>query len=123
MMSFASFVKAPIIKKQLNPRFWDNNLVRSSVREILLVRERDFVSKLGLAPSSIEDIRLVGGNASSMWHDSSDPDVTIKLNRGMNLSKEDVRRIRISASNLNYRLSATLDGVDLNFYLMFSPLG
>lgn len=35
---------------------------KSQVRESIWDRARHFVSKLGLSPNHIEDIRLVGGN-------------------------------------------------------------
>ena len=93
------------------------------IQKALEDRARDFVSKLGISPNDISDIRIVGGNASYAWSPDSDLDVTIMLDRNKKLTKDDVRRIGISASNLSYRVDPTIEGVDLNFYIGHRNLG
>ena len=117
-------LRLPSKNDTLNPKFWteDNKLI-PEIHNLLVQGATDFVERLGIDPEMIDDIRLVGGNASYNYTDASDLDATIMLNRDMNLSKEDVRRLQISANNLTYRYRPTLEGVDLNFYISTRNVG
>ena len=112
-------------KSTLNPKLWDTSdqTLLGPVRQAILERADSYVQKLGYSPNDIEDVRLVGGNASFNYTDASDLDVTIMLNRKLNLQKEDVRRLGIASANLNYRLSPSLLGIPLNFYMSHRNLG
>ena len=112
-------------KKTLNPKLWNTktNTLLPEVEQAIRSRADDFVVRLGLRPSDIEDLRLVGGAASLNWSDASDIDATIMLRRELNLSRDEVRRLGISASNLTYRLHPTLNGYDLNLYLSSRNVG
>ena len=107
----------------LNPKFWDGFDLRPEIQKALEERARGFVRKLGIDPQDMSDIRIVGGNASYNYTDTSDLDVTIMLDRNQTLKKDDVRRLGISAANLTYRLSPSIEGVDLNFYIGHRNLG
>ena len=124
MKDFNAFMAKPSpTQESLNPALWNGTRLQTGVKYAIEARAEDFVSKLGLPPSSIEDIRIVGGNASYAWDDASDLDVTIMLNRNSKLSKEEVRRLGISSSNLTYRLSPSINGIDLNFFIGHRNLG
>ncbi len=124
MKDFNSFIaKTSPRHEELNPNLWSGLSLQEGVKDAIESRAEDFISKLGLSPSSIEDLRIVGGNASYAWDDASDLDVTIMLNRNEKLTKEEVRRLGISASNLTYRLSPSINGIDLNFFIGHRNLG
>ena len=52
-------------KQQLNPKIWNpDGTLQSMVRSEIIEKARAYVMKLGLPADSLEDIRLVGSNAS-----------------------------------------------------------
>ncbi len=109
---------------KLNPKLWtENEELQPEIHNFLVDTAEDFVQKLGIDPKYIDDVRLVGGNASYNYSDASDLDATIMLSRDMNLSKEDIRRLQISANNLTYRLNPEINGIDTNFYLSSRNVG
>jgi len=112
-------------KTTLNPKLWDTSdqTMLGPVRQAILERADSYVQQLGYSPKDIEDVRLVGGNASFAYSNASDLDVTIMLNRKLGLQKEDVRRLGIASANLNYRLAPSLMGIPLNFYMSHRNLG
>ena len=112
-------------QKQLNPKLWNSDgSLQSMVRSEIIEKARAFVQKLGLPADSLEDIRLVGSNAGFNYdNDSSDLDATLMLKRDLNLSKEEVRRLGRASTYLTYKLSPSINGIDLNFYVSSRNLG
>lgn len=125
MKSYAGFLNMNVEpKNELNPVFWNpDKTLRESVAQALVDRASDFVKRLGKNPSEIEDVMIVGGNASYRYDDSSDLDVTILLDRNTKYSTEEIRLLGLSASGLTYRLSPSINGVDLNFYISSRNIG
>lgn len=125
MKSFKELTGTVISNKRvLNPKlFGSDKKLHPEVRKGILQRANAFVSKLGLSPDAISDVRIVGGNASYNYNDSSDIDATIMIDRSLELSREEIRRLGISASNLTYRLNPSVDGIDLNFYVSSRNIG
>ena len=108
----------------LNPKFFNtDDSIRESVRQAITTRAIAFASKLGYTENDIEDLVLVGGNASYDYSDASDLDVTIQLDRDLNIDKKTLRLLGTVAANLNYRLSPSVDGTDLNFYISSTNVG
>ena len=126
MKSFNQFAHGVVANKPtLNPEIWDTdtNKLQDLVRFEIINRAEDFVEKLGIKASDIEDVRIVGGNASYNYDDESDIDATIMLRRDLGLSTQDIRRLGISASNLTYKLQPSINGIDLNYYLSSRNVG
>ena len=117
-------IDVPEERMTMNPKLWtENNELYSEAHNALVDAADEFVELLGIDPKYIDDVRLVGGNASYNWNDASDLDATIMLNRDLDLKKEDIRRLQISANNLTYRVNPSLNGIDLNFYLSTRNVG
>lgn len=118
-------LRMPAPKDRLNPKLWmeDRNQLRPEIHNLLLVGAVDFVLRLGISSSMIDDIRIVGGNAGYNYTDASDLDVTLMLSRDTDLSKEEVRNLQISANNITYRYRPTIEGIDLNFYMSSRNVG
>ena len=111
-------------KPILNPIFfYRDNSIKSEIKEVLYSRARAFVSELGLKPEDIEDLLIVGSQASFDYASGSDVDVTILLDRGLNLTKDDLRSLSFAASLYTYKMSPSIDGLDLNFYLSHRNIG
>jgi hypothetical protein len=126
MRTYGSFAGVPAVNNQatLNPRFFgSDNILKNNIKYGIENRAEAFVKKLGLSPKDIEDIRLVGGNSSYDWTDNSDLDVTIMIDRNKNYSKKEIRALGLATSLLNYKLSPSIDGVDLNFFISSRNLG
>lgn len=126
MKSFNQFTgKVLSNKPTLNPDIWntDTNKLQDIVRFEIINRAEDFVERLGLKAKDIEDVRIIGGNASYNWDDESDIDATVMIRRDLNLSKQEIRRLGIAASNLTYRLQPSINGIDLNYYLSSRNVG
>lgn len=116
MKTFKQLMHAPE-QDTLNPKLWNNDeTLNGTIRESIMERAGSFLERLGFSANDIDDVRIVGGNASYNYHAASDIDATIVVKRDLNLTKEDVRRIGISSSNLNYKLSPSINGIPLNFY-------
>ena len=112
-------------KETLNPIIFDQNQrIHETIREFMIERARHFVKALGLkSKNAIEDVRLTGGNASYTYTANSDLDVTIMLNRELNLSTQEVRRLGIACSLLNYKLNPKIGDIDLNFFISSKNVG
>lgn len=123
MQSQALNMPAP--KDTLNPKLFLENeqVLRPDIHDLLIEGAEEFVSRLGISPEMIDDIRIVGGNASYNYHDASDIDATIMLNREMELTKEDVRALQVAANHLTYRFRPIMEGIDLNFYISTRNVG
>jgi len=122
--TFAQMMNVTQKQSSLNPKFFnEDDSMKESVRDSIEERAVSFVNKLGYKGSDIEDIILVGGNASYDYDDASDLDVTILMDRDLNLDKKTIRLLGTTASNLTYRLSPSVDGTDLNFYISSRNVG
>jgi hypothetical protein len=125
MKSYNQLMGVLTTNDTLNPKLFNaDESMNGTIRNLIIDRARSYVQKLGLPADSIEDVRLTGGNAGYNYsNDSSDLDVTIMLDRTMNLSKEEIRRLGRSSNYLTYKLSPSLDGIPLNFFVSSRNLG
>jgi hypothetical protein len=76
------FAKKPsekkIIKDELNPVVWEDNVLKEEIRERLLVIAEDFFDGLELGEDvKYSDIILIGSMANYNWHRNSDFDVHV----------------------------------------------
>jgi len=68
-------------KNELNPRFWDENQLKSDVSEQLKLIVDDFIEGLSLLdPEIVEDITITGSSASYNWTKVSDIDLHMIVN-------------------------------------------
>lgn len=112
-------------KSKLNPIiFNEQGKLREEVRQFIISRAYDFTNALGLKKRNVlEDVRLTGGNASYTYTDNSDLDVTLMLDRNLDLSKQEIQRLGIACSLLNYKLNPQVAGIDLNYFISSRNVG
>ena len=63
----------------LNPKLWENNLLKSEIKDKLIKIYKTFVDKLqeDEIPVDVVDVLLLGSNASYNYTDNSDIDLHI----------------------------------------------
>ena len=67
-----------IVKKELNPKFWNkNNELEPKIREKLLKIAEDFFNSLEIEGIQLEDITLTGSLSNYNWSEFSDVDLHI----------------------------------------------
>ena len=84
MKTYTGFFKESIsfqIHNQLNPTFWDKEILRQKVRSQLKKIAMAWVDYVGLDKSSVEDILLLGGNAGYNYTKYSDLDLHVVVDR------------------------------------------
>ena len=68
--------------KDLNPKFWEGNVLNDEVRNRLIEIAQDFVNYLDIENLVVEDIVITGTNANYNWTESSDIDLHIIIDMG-----------------------------------------
>lgn len=61
----------------LNPKLWDGERLKTSVRVQLLRIAKDFIDYLGVSPLHIKDVRILGSNAAYSYTTHSDIDLHV----------------------------------------------
>lgn len=61
----------------LNPKLWDGERLKTTVRVQLLRIAKDFIEYLGVSPLHIKDVRILGSNAAYSYTDHSDIDLHV----------------------------------------------
>lgn len=69
------------IHEQLNPTFWDGEMLRPKVRSQLKKIAMAWVDYVGVNKGSIEDILLLGGNAGYNYTKYSDLDLHVVIDQ------------------------------------------
>ena len=80
MKTYNGFYKESIsfqIHDQLNPTFWDGEMLRPKVRSQLKKIAMAWVDYVGIDKGGIEDILLLGGNAGYNYTKYSDLDLHV----------------------------------------------
>ena len=78
-MSNEKIIKSFNVKKELNPKFWnDNKKLNPEVRERLLEIAEEFIGFLKV-PVVVDDILFIGSLTNYGWSDYSDIDLHISL--------------------------------------------
>ncbi len=100
------------LKKYLNPKFFDNEVLKSRVRLRLLDIVDEFISNFKFKDLNIEDIVLTGSLANYNWSKYSDVDLHIildfkKINKDVDLLREFFNSVKINWNN---------DHIDLKIY-------
>lgn len=84
MKTYTGFFKESIsfqIHEQLNPTFWDGQMLRPKVRSQLKKIASAWIDYVGIEKSSVEDILLLGGNAGYNYTKYSDLDLHVVIDR------------------------------------------
>lgn len=61
----------------LNPKFWDDVILKDEVRDQLITISENFIDFLSVENLSVEDIVITGSNANYNWTEVSDIDLHI----------------------------------------------
>ena len=69
------------VHNQLNPTFWDGEMLRPKVRTQLKKIAAAWIDYVGIDKSSIEDILLLGGNAGYNYTKYSDLDLHVVIDK------------------------------------------
>lgn len=78
-MNFQELANPIEYHKELNPKLWDRDRLRSEVRGVLLRIADDFLDFVGL-PIDVVDIVITGGNVNYIYTNKSDIDLHIIAN-------------------------------------------
>ena len=125
-MSNEKIIKSFNVKKELNPKFWnDNKKLNSEVRERLLEIAEEFIGFLKV-PVVVDDILFIGSLTNYGWSDYSDIDLHISLDfnqfpkDNLNLYEE-LFNVKKVIFNSNHDI--TIFGYDVELYVEDSNKG
>lgn len=109
-------------KKVLNPKLWEGKQMKKEVSQKLLDMSNMFAKELGLTKGELQEVLIVGGNASWAWSPESDADISLVINPSSGMTRKRFKALSKLTSLLNYELHPTLNGIDTNFYLTLRGL-
>ena len=125
-MSNEKIIKSFNVKKELNPKFWnDNKKLNPEVRERLLEISEEFIGFLKV-PVVVDDILFIGSLTNYGWSDYSDIDLHISLDfnqfpkDNLNLYEE-LFNVKKVIFNSNHDI--TIFGYDVELYVEDSNKG
>ena len=125
-MSNEKIIKSFNVKKELNPKFWnDNKKLNPEVRERLLEIAEEFIGFLKV-PVVVDDILFIGSLTNYGWSDYSDIDLHISLDfnqfpkDNLNLYEE-LFNVKKVIFNSNHDI--TIFGYDVELYVEDSNKG
>ena len=125
-MSNEKIIKSFNVKKELNPKFWnDNKKLNPEVRERLLEIAEEFIGFLKV-PVVVDDILFIGSLTNYGWSDYSDIDLHISLDfnqfpkDNINLYEE-LFNVKKVIFNSNHDI--TIFGYDVELYVEDSNKG
>lgn len=125
-MSNEKIIKSFNVKKELNPKFWnDNKKLNPKVRERLLEIAEEFIGFLKV-PVVVDDILFIGSLTNYGWSDYSDIDLHISLDfnqfpkDNLNLYEE-LFNVKKVIFNSNHDI--TIFGYDVELYVEDSNKG
>ena len=83
MRSFDQFIESSskIIKDELNPKFWDGKELKEDVRKAAMRIAKYYANWTDIPMTAVEDVHLVGGNASYLYNDKSDLDIHLIVDK------------------------------------------
>ena len=68
-----------MMHRDLNPKFWQDDVLRPEVRQSLIRVARAFLESSDIDSNLVRDLELVGSMAGWNWHSASDCDLHIKI--------------------------------------------
>jgi hypothetical protein len=103
---------------QLNSKFWDDKTLKPEVRKGLLKIGNYWADAIGIPKDAIEDIHLVGGNASYLYNDQSDLDLHLIVDKSKISECEELLDdyLRARKKLWSYEQDVTIYGTEVEVY-------
>jgi len=103
---------------QLNQKFWDDKTLKPEVRKGLLKIGNYWADSIGIPKDAIEDIHLVGGNASYLYNDQSDLDLHLIVDKSKISECEELLDdyLRARKKLWSYEQDVTIYGTEVEVY-------
>jgi len=104
---------------QLNQKFWDDKkTLKPEVRKGLLKIGNYWADAIGIPKDAIEDIHLVGGNASYLYNDQSDLDLHLIVDKSKISECEELLDdyLRARKKLWSYEQDVTIYGTEVEVY-------
>ena len=103
---------------QLNKKFWDDKTLKPEVRKGLLKIGNYWADAIGIPKDAIEDIHLVGGNASYLYNDQSDLDLHLIVDKSKISECEELLDdyLRARKKLWSYEQDVTIYGTEVEVY-------
>ena len=103
---------------QLNPKFWNDKTLKPEVRKGLLKIGNYWADAIGIPKDAIEDIHLVGGNASYLYNDQSDLDLHLIVDKSKISECEELLDdyLRARKKLWSYEQDVTIYGTEVEVY-------
>ena len=109
-------------QKILNPKIWTGEQMKGNVREAIMDMSEAFRKELGLSSKDIEQINIVGGNASYDYSEASDADIQLVVSPKADMTRKRFKALAKLTSLLNYQRHPKINGIDTNFFLVLRGL-
>jgi hypothetical protein len=106
------------IHDNLNPKLWENNKLKTDVKEKILETVKEFVDNSRI-PIDVSDIHVVGSQASFNYTDKSDLDVHIISNFDLFDCDSEIVQIACDAikAKFNSDYNISIHGIDVELYV------
>ena len=103
---------------QLNQKFWEDKTLKPEVRKGLLKIGNYWADAIGIPKDAIEDIHLVGGNASYLYNDQSDLDLHLIVDKSKISECEELLDdyLRARKKLWSYEQDVTIYGTEVEVY-------
>ena len=103
---------------QLNQKFWEDKTLKPEVRKGLLKIGNYWADAIGIPKEAIEDIQLVGGNASYLYNDQSDLDLHLIVDKSKISECEELLDdyLRARKKLWSYEQDVTIYGTEVEVY-------
>jgi len=116
-MNFNEFSNPIEYHKELNPKLWDRDRLRSEVRGALLRIAEDFLEFVGV-PVDVLDIVITGGNVNYIYTNKSDIDLHIIANYdNINCDREASELFDTKRLLYKEQYDLTIHGVPVELYV------
>jgi len=103
---------------QLNQKFWEDKTLKPEVRKGLLKIGNYWADAIGIPKDAIEDMHLVGGNASYLYNDQSDLDLHLIVDKSKISECEELLDdyLRARKKLWSYEQDVTIYGTEVEVY-------
>jgi len=119
MKTLNVFIKEQKDKERtLNPKFWNGKTLKPEVRKGLLKIGNYWAEAIGIPKEAIEDMHLVGGNASYLYNSQSDLDLHLIVDKSKVSECEDLLDdyLRARKKLWSYEQDVTIFGTEVEVY-------
>jgi hypothetical protein len=103
---------------KLNPKLWNNNKLRSEVKQQLLIIAEDFLEELGINGLDVADMTVSGSNAAYSYTPNSDLDLHILVDMSKLPNNEVYRELFTAKKSLyNDSHDIKIHGIPVELYV------